>query len=242
MLLSVAWKLYDPCGICSRLFVHVNSLLQEACHTKYGWDTPLPDYLYTAWKKWLTDFEKVGCIVIPCCIYRGISDKIIACSLHSFGDASSNAFCAMIYIVLEMLTTRFVRLIASKARVAPLTVDLSLPRLELLLRVITAKMCGTVKVALGRHVKFNDCDYWLDVMTALYWIKRLGEWKQFVSNRVRRIYRYITPESWRHVPGHLNPADLGTQGINAAEFRDSELGGTDPIFNGESRKLTTRYY
>ena len=165
-VLSVASKLYDLLGICSPLFVHVKILLQQACRTKYRWDTPLPEYLNIAWKKWLTDLEKVGCIVIPRCIYHGISDKIVACNLHSFGDASSKAFCTTIYIVLETLTTRFVRLIASKARVAPLSEDLSLPRLELLSGVITAKMCNTVKVALGRHVKFNDCYYWLDAMTA----------------------------------------------------------------------------
>ena len=183
---------------------------------------------------WLTDLEKVGCIVIPCCIYHGISDKIVACNLHSFGDASSKAFCTTIYVVLEMLTTRFVRLIASKARVAPLSEDLSLPRLKLLSGVISAKMCNTVKVAFGRHVKFNDCYYWLDAMTALHWIKRPGEWKQFVSNRVHRIHKYTTSESWRHVPGHLNPADLGTRDINAAEFKDSELWWDGPPFIRES--------
>ena len=115
----------------SPLFVRVKILLQEACCTKYGWDTPLPEYLDIAWKKWLTDMEKVGCIIIPRYIYHGIFDKIVACNLHSFGDASSKAFCTMIYIVLQMLTTKLVRLIALKARVAPLSEDLPLPRLEL---------------------------------------------------------------------------------------------------------------
>ena len=130
----------------------------------------------------------------------------------------------------SMVFPWFSHAFSTRARVAPLSEDLSLPRLEILSGVITAKMCNTVKVALGRHVKFNDCYYWLNAMTALYWIKRPGEWKQFVSNRVRRIHRYTTPESWRHVPGHLNPADLGTRGINAAEFRDSELWWDGPPF------------
>ena len=233
-VLSVASKLYDPLGICSPLFVRVKILLQEECHTKYRWDIALPEYLNIAWKKWLTGLEKVGCIVITHCIYHGISDKIVACNLHSFGDASSKAFSTTIYIVLGMLTTRFVRLIASKARVAPLSEDLSLPRLELLLGVITAKMSNIVKIALGRHVKFNDCYYWLDAMTALYWIKRPGEWKQFVSNRVHRIHKYTTLEGWRHVPGQFNPADLGTRGINVAEFRGSELWWDGPPFLRES--------
>ena len=92
------------------MFVCVKILLQEACRTKYGWDIPLPEYLNIAWKKWLTDLEKVGCIVIPRCIYYGISDKIVVCNLHSFEAVSSKAFCTTVYIVLEILTTRFVRL------------------------------------------------------------------------------------------------------------------------------------
>ena len=55
-----------------------------------------------------------------------------------------------------------------------------------------------------------------------------------MSNRVRRIHKYTTPESWRHIPGHLNPADLETRGINAAEFRDSELWWDGPPFLKES--------
>ena len=83
-VLSVASKLYNPLGICSPLFVRVKILLQEACRTKYGWDTPLPEYLNIAWKKWSTGLEKVGYTVIPRCIYHGIYDKIVACNLHSF--------------------------------------------------------------------------------------------------------------------------------------------------------------
>ena len=55
-----------------------------------------------------------------------------------------------------------------------------------------------------------------------------------MSNRVRRIHRYTTPESWRHVPGHLNPADLRIRDINAAEFRDSELWWAGPQFLKDS--------
>ena len=91
--------------------------------------------------------EKVGCTVMSCCIYHGISDKIVACNLNNLGDASSKVFCTTIYIVLETLATRFVRLIALKAIVALFSEDLSLPRLELLSGVITAKMCNTMKVA-----------------------------------------------------------------------------------------------
>ena len=47
----------------------------------------------------------------------------------------------------------------------------------------------------------------LDSNVALYWIKGCGNYKQFVSNRVRKIQvkNYI---SWRQVGTKENPADL----------------------------------
>ena len=67
-------------------------------------------------------------------------------------------------------------------------------------------------------------------MTALYWIKRPGEWKQFVSNGVRRTHKYTTLGSWRPVPGHLNPADLEHEALMQLNSEIVNFGGADPHF------------
>ena len=52
---------------------------------------------------------------------------------------------------------------------------------------------------------------WLDSSVALHWIRGSGEYKQFVSNRVRKI-REKTEITWRHVPSQENPSDLASRG------------------------------
>ena len=51
---------------------------------------------------------------------------------------------------------------------------------------------------------------WLDSTIALHWIRRNGEYKQFVGNQVRKIQEKRI--NWRHVPTEENPADVGSRG------------------------------
>lgn len=62
---------------------------------------------------------------------------------------------------------------------------------------MAANLVNNVKDALkGFPVESVHC--WLDSTVALHWIKGGGDYKQFVSNRVRKIKEkeYI---QWRHV-------------------------------------------
>ena len=53
---------------------------------------------------------------------------------------------------------------------------------------------------------------WLDSTVALYWIHNNNkEWKQFVSNRVKKINQKENI-TWRHCPTSDNPADIGSRG------------------------------
>ena len=57
---------------------------------------------------------------------------------------------------------------------------------------------------------------WLDSTVALHWILAAGDYKQFVSNRVRKI-RSHEQIQWRHIPTRENPADLGSRGGEVTE-------------------------
>ena len=77
--------------------------------------------------------------------------------------------------------------------------------LELVWGHMAANLVDNVKEALkGFPVESAYC--WLDSSIALRWIKGGGDYKQFVSNRVRKIQekKYI---QWKE-----NPADLGSRG------------------------------
>ena len=52
---------------------------------------------------------------------------------------------------------------------------------------------------------------WLDSTVALHWILAAGDYKQFVSNRVRKI-RSHEQIQWRHIPTRENPGELGSRG------------------------------
>ena len=72
-ILRVTAKLFDPMAILSPFIVLMKILFQEICLGKHGWDTVLPPHLEQLWRKWLADLEKVRVIIVPRCIYHGIS-------------------------------------------------------------------------------------------------------------------------------------------------------------------------
>ena len=60
--------------------------------------------------------------------------------------------------------------------------------------------------------------YWIDSITALYWIKNVKKWKQYVEHRVREIRQLSDKEQWRFCPGLQNPADLPSCGLNGEQL------------------------
>ena len=97
---------------------------------------------------------------------------------------------------------------AAKARCAK--EGLTIPRFELVAGHMAANLLTNVRDALiGFPVK--SLYAWLDSSVDLHWIRSSGEYKQFVSNRVRKI-REKTGITWRHVPSQENPTDLASRG------------------------------
>ena len=72
-------------------------------------------------------------------MYAGLEGGVTSYVIHGFGDASDKAYCAVVYLVLEVSGYFFPVLLSSNTRVTPLTRQ-SIPRLELLARVILARL------------------------------------------------------------------------------------------------------
>jgi len=81
--------------------------------------------------RWLQDLQEVQRLLVPRCVYAGLEEEIVSCTIHGFGDASEKAYCAAVYLVLEASRGYHPVLLSSKTRVAPLSRQ-SIPRLELL--------------------------------------------------------------------------------------------------------------
>ena len=64
----------------------------------------------------------------------------------------------------------------------------------------------------------TDIQCWLDSTVALHWLRDQGEYRQFVTNRVRKIQSHPDTQ-WRHVPSTENPADLGSRGGSVTDVQ-----------------------
>ena len=65
--------------------------------------------------------------------------------------------------------SRFVKFVASKTRVAPLQ-GLTIPRLELLSRLLLSKLLTSISNVLEAELDLNQPTCYTDSMVALYWI------------------------------------------------------------------------
>ena len=233
-ILSTLASLFDPLGLISPIGVSGKVLFQELCKDKLGWDDPISEERSIKWKAWQRELGVVKSIVLPRCVYDGSEGEVLSWQLHGFGDASKQAYCAIVYLVCETTRGIHVSPLSSKTRVAPLK-GLSIPRLELLSARILAVLMNTVYNALKTQIKIDCIRYWLDSMTALYWIFNNGEWKQWVQYRVSEILKLTNKENWGHVEGTNNPADIGSRGVSASHLRDSQLWWNGPSWLKKGR-------
>lgn len=221
-VLKVTSSFFDPLGILSPVLVQMKLLFQLLCQEDIAWDAPLPEPVRKQWNEWLQDLTEVQQIMIPQCLYDGVEEVVTSYTLYGFGDASEKAYYAVVYLVLETSSENYPMLLTSKTRVASLAKQ-SIPRLELLSGVILARLVSSMKEALPSQVQIDKTYLWLDSKTAIYWIKRSKEWKQFVQNRVNEILSLTEESMWNHCPGIENPADIGSRGESAFKPKSSQL-------------------
>ena len=107
-----------------------------------------------------------------------------ALKLHSFGDASKSCVAAYVYAVVEQASGTNQGLVTARAW-SPKQ-GLTILRMELVATHMVANLVVNVrKVLTGFPVESNHC--WTDSSVVLHWLKGNGDYKQFVTNRVKKI-------------------------------------------------------
>ncbi len=127
--------------------------------------------------------------------------------IHGFADASILGCCAVIYVVEKQGELVSRGLLVSKARLAKR--DLTIPRLELVSCHMVCNLIHNTRKVLS-YLPVTGVYARTDSTVCLQWINGQGNYKQFVSNRVKKINEEKI--EWRYVPTHENPADIGSRG------------------------------
>lgn len=104
-----------------------------------------------------------------------------------------------------------------------------MPRLELCGALLATRLMD--KVVNSLRLKIDSKFYWCDSTIVLGWIKSCKlKLKQFVYNRIHEITNNSDPNSWNYIPTEMNPADIGSRGLNAAQLQSSLLWWGGPHF------------
>ncbi|UYV71957.1 hypothetical protein LAZ67_9001340 [Cordylochernes scorpioides] len=162
--------------------------------------------------------ESTELLSTACFNLRDWDSYVEKTTLHIFCDASQFAYATCIFLRIEKEDRVDIQLIQARTRVSPLK-KLTIPRLELLACLIGARLAANVI----QDLDFEEIPrfYWTDSTNALCWIQREDNWAAFVMNRVKEIHNLSSPESWRHITGRLNPADLPSRGCSAETLKET---------------------
>ncbi|XP_028413930.1 uncharacterized protein LOC114536783 [Dendronephthya gigantea] len=203
--LSQVASVYDPLGLVSPTTLVAKLLYREMCEEQLAWDEELNGSLKRRWKEWYENLPGQYTVPRTLAPHR---EPVQSITLHGFGDASKNGVSAVVYAVAEQESGTTQGIVCAKSRLAKKS--LTIPRLELVAGHMTANLVTNVERAIGME-KVTEIHCWLDSTVALYWINGQGEYRQFVSNRVKKV-KELDRIRWHHVPTNENPADLGSRG------------------------------
>ena len=209
--LSVVSGVYDPLMQIAPMIIFGRILFQQANKLKLSWDEPYPPPLVIQWDEWISCLQDVHNLKIPRCIKPCLTSDCTL-ELHTFADASLDAYCAVSYLRSINSSSGEVtcHMVRSKNRVAPIK-QISIPRLELQACLMACQLAAMIRDDL--HDITFESYYWSDSKIALAYIMNDSKkFSLFVANRLTDIHKLSATADWHFVSTEDNPADLGTRG------------------------------
>lgn len=228
-VLSDMARLFDPLGLICPVITLAKIFYQDLWKLKCSWDKQLSEELSKKWIKFKVELSSMKNVSIP--RYVMSQSSYTHLEIHGFSDASEKAYGACVYVRcchINMSTS--VHLLCAKSKVAP-TKTLSIARLELLAAKLLSDLVLRLKGEVLNELKIDAEYYWTDSMITLCWItSEPHNWNTFVAHRVSKIQQNTQIESWRHVPGEINPADLISRGMLPTDIASSTFWFFGPDF------------
>ena len=180
-VLSHLASVFDPLGLAAPIVIPGKFIYRSVCDSQVPWDKELPEPLLKYWHVWNTKLPEQVEVPRSLATYQ---EEVLGIHLHAFGDTSGKGTAAAVYAAVRQARGVTQGLVTAKARLAKK--KLTMPRLELVVGLMAAKLLHNVKRVLKRF-PVKECYGWLDSTMALYWINGSGNYKQFVCNRVKQI-------------------------------------------------------
>ena len=221
-LLSAISQPFDPLGLLVPWLIRGKVLFQKTWKLMPSglWEERLPEALQEEVRVWWPNSSR-QLVWFPRPFDRDSREEVV---YHVFCDASAVAFCAVVYAAQGGEA----RIVVGRSRLAPLSTQLSIPRLELMAALIGSRLMDFVRKTL--NLTSPTVFFWTDSMDVLFWISCGKPRKIFVENRVAAILQLTRADQWRHVRGEDNPADLGTRGLSLKALRSCEMWWRGPRF------------
>jgi len=98
VILSYLSKIFDPIGFTCPALLPLKFLLQNAWLAKTGWDEKLPAEPVARFKKWHAELSCLQHVSISRDITGGCGHQDSQIELHTFCDASQDAYAAVVYL------------------------------------------------------------------------------------------------------------------------------------------------
>jgi hypothetical protein len=208
-LTSKVATVFDPLGLAAPLIVKAKVRLRELGVKGLRWSESADEMDRVWWESWFTIMRELIHVSIERCLFPE-ETGIVNSQLHVFGDASEEAYAAVVYLRNTYNSGQvIIRLVKASSKLAPKK-TLTVPKLELNAALLSSRVAAAIQSCITHpvHQRF----FWTDSSTVRNWIRATASFYQiFVSNRIGEIQTLTETEEWRFVPGRLNPADAATR-------------------------------
>lgn len=224
-VLSQVATIFDPLGWIAPVVFWAKSFLQELWTRGMDWDTQLDPELSSRWAEFASQLPSLSKLKLPrLCVVPHSKIQIIGMC-----DASMLGYAAVVYLRCVSSNQVKISIIKAKTKVAPLKVQ-TVPRLELCGAVLLSKLMQSLQYLI-KKLSISEVFLFSDSQVVLAWINTPPHLlKTFVANRVVSILDVTKASEWRHIPTHLNSADIASRGTTPSHIVGDNLWWSGPEF------------